>query len=94
MGLVSKIPVSGRHVLLVEDIIDTGKTLQVPFMMTSRLKQSLTHGIQRALFSAQLAASSMCERCACTGNLCADEITGSGQCEHCDTSRQVCAEAS
>lgn len=32
MGLVSKIPIHGRHVLLVEDIIDTGKTLQVRFL--------------------------------------------------------------
>jgi hypoxanthine phosphoribosyltransferase len=29
MGLVSKIPVQNRHIILVEDIIDTGKTLQV-----------------------------------------------------------------
>jgi hypothetical protein len=29
MGLVSKIPIEGSHILLVEDIIDTGKTLQV-----------------------------------------------------------------
>ncbi|CAL8468800.1 g8341 [Coccomyxa elongata] len=28
LGLVSKISVTGRHILLVEDIIDTGKTLE------------------------------------------------------------------
>lgn len=32
LGLVSKIPVTGRHILLVEDIIDSGKTLQVPVL--------------------------------------------------------------
>lgn len=31
LGLVSKISVVGRHILLVEDIIDTGKTLEVLF---------------------------------------------------------------
>lgn len=29
MGLVSKISIKNRHILLVEDIIDTGRTLQV-----------------------------------------------------------------
>ena len=41
LGLVSKISVTGRHILLVEDIIDTGKTLKVQFLAMRILKTQI-----------------------------------------------------
>lgn len=41
LGLVSKISVAGRHILLVEDIVDTGKTLEVQLLTTVILKLSV-----------------------------------------------------
>lgn len=38
MGLVSKIPIQGRHILLVEDIIDTGKTLHVSSVYAAHIR--------------------------------------------------------
>lgn len=50
LGLVSKIPVEGRHILLVEDIIDTGKTLQVDYLSLGKQASSAQSGTHPDVF--------------------------------------------
>ena len=90
LGLVSKIPVAGRHVLVVEDIVDTGLTLQVRVHCCSSTEKRCL------LMSCSVLRGSTCLHAiirdrsresqitshAHAGGVCAAAIPGRGQCGH------------
>lgn len=86
LGLVSKISVTGRHVLVVEDIIDTGATLQVS--QSAAAPHGLKPGSALCMLHA-LGWMSSGLLFACSGGVCEVASARRGECAYCSSAGQV-----